>query len=228
MFNEYFQLTSSGKINLLSTEFSASLGELIDDYLTKSCSYPAFLSAVTMDLFKRQTIIQHSEPQPSTSRGFPRYGSQEPSTSGIQRQRSEDEKEGSLSEGSEDAGLRDEDDDENERRMREEDEEDERRMREEEESDDDEEDIRDLDTEDEEERQYLMSRRRPDSEDEEDDSGSEGRVYDEDEMDDEYDELEEHEHQQRNQHQQRQLPPPEPQRGPKNPLEDDDDLICLD
>ncbi|KAF2353975.1 Spindle assembly checkpoint component Mad1 [Trinorchestia longiramus] len=52
-----FEMASNGEINLLSTDFSNSLEDMIDAYLNHENSYPAFLSAVTIDLFNRQTMV---------------------------------------------------------------------------------------------------------------------------------------------------------------------------
>lgn len=41
---------------MLGTPFSEYVQELIDEYLEKMNSIPAFLSKVTLDLFARQTI----------------------------------------------------------------------------------------------------------------------------------------------------------------------------
>lgn len=43
--------------NLLETPFSASLGELIEAHLHHQGSLPVFNSAVTMDLFHRQSMM---------------------------------------------------------------------------------------------------------------------------------------------------------------------------
>ncbi|XP_075174222.1 mitotic spindle assembly checkpoint protein MAD1 isoform X2 [Anomaloglossus baeobatrachus] len=47
---------SAGKLQLLETSFSRNLGEYIDLHLHHQNSIPAFLSAVTLDLFSRQTF----------------------------------------------------------------------------------------------------------------------------------------------------------------------------
>jgi hypothetical protein len=49
-------MQSNGEINMLSTEYSNSIEDIIDAYLKHENSYPAFLSAVTIDLFNRQTM----------------------------------------------------------------------------------------------------------------------------------------------------------------------------
>ncbi|KAL5019316.1 hypothetical protein ScPMuIL_005038 [Solemya velum] len=51
-----FQQSSSGELQMLGTPFSEYVQELIDEYLEKMNSIPAFLSKVTLDLFARQTI----------------------------------------------------------------------------------------------------------------------------------------------------------------------------
>ncbi|KAM8961994.1 mitotic spindle assembly checkpoint protein MAD1 isoform 1-T1 [Pelodytes ibericus] len=48
--------TSGGKLKLLETDFSLTLRDFIDLHLHHQNSIPAFLSAVTLDLFSRQTI----------------------------------------------------------------------------------------------------------------------------------------------------------------------------
>ncbi|XP_014378691.1 mitotic spindle assembly checkpoint protein MAD1-like [Alligator sinensis] len=48
--------SSGGKMQLLETEFSRTVRELIDLHLLHQDSIPAFLSAVTLDLFSRQTM----------------------------------------------------------------------------------------------------------------------------------------------------------------------------
>ncbi|XP_075035660.1 mitotic spindle assembly checkpoint protein MAD1 isoform X4 [Mixophyes fleayi] len=47
---------SGGKLQLLETNFSMTLHDFIDLHLHHQNSIPAFLSAVTLDLFSRQTI----------------------------------------------------------------------------------------------------------------------------------------------------------------------------
>ncbi|XP_058148456.2 mitotic spindle assembly checkpoint protein MAD1-like [Dasypus novemcinctus] len=47
---------SGAKMQLLETEFSRSVGELIQLHLLGQDSIPAFLSALTLDLFSRQTL----------------------------------------------------------------------------------------------------------------------------------------------------------------------------
>nr|XP_005990929.1 PREDICTED: mitotic spindle assembly checkpoint protein MAD1 isoform X2 [Latimeria chalumnae] len=47
---------TGGKMQLLETDFSRTLHELIELHLLHQDSIPAFLSAVTLDLFSRQTI----------------------------------------------------------------------------------------------------------------------------------------------------------------------------
>ncbi|XP_063286499.1 mitotic spindle assembly checkpoint protein MAD1 [Pelobates fuscus] len=48
--------TSGGKLQLLETDFSLTLRDFIDLHLHHQNSIPAFLSAVTLDLFSRQTF----------------------------------------------------------------------------------------------------------------------------------------------------------------------------
>ncbi|XP_064009741.1 mitotic spindle assembly checkpoint protein MAD1 isoform X1 [Pogoniulus pusillus] len=49
--------SSGGKMQLLETEFSRTIRELIELHLLRQDSIPAFLSALTLDLFSRQTIV---------------------------------------------------------------------------------------------------------------------------------------------------------------------------
>uniref|UniRef100_A0A670JXJ9 Mitotic spindle assembly checkpoint protein MAD1 n=1 Tax=Podarcis muralis TaxID=64176 RepID=A0A670JXJ9_PODMU len=51
-----FKATPHAKMQLLETEFSRTVQELIDLHLLQQDSIPAFLSAVTLDLFSRQTV----------------------------------------------------------------------------------------------------------------------------------------------------------------------------
>ncbi|EDO40015.1 predicted protein [Nematostella vectensis] len=50
-----FESNSKGEMMMLQTDFSAQVADQIDTYLKKMNSIPAFLSAVTLDLFSRQT-----------------------------------------------------------------------------------------------------------------------------------------------------------------------------
>ncbi|XP_013414839.1 mitotic spindle assembly checkpoint protein MAD1-like [Lingula anatina] len=52
-----FQQTSTGEMQLLATDFSATMSHFIETYLQKNDSIPAFLSSVTLDLFSRQTLM---------------------------------------------------------------------------------------------------------------------------------------------------------------------------
>uniref|UniRef100_A0A3P9KM72 Mitotic spindle assembly checkpoint protein MAD1 n=1 Tax=Oryzias latipes TaxID=8090 RepID=A0A3P9KM72_ORYLA len=52
-----FKKGSKGSMQLMETEFSKTLGEMVDLHLHHQKSIPAFLSAVTLDLFGRQTTI---------------------------------------------------------------------------------------------------------------------------------------------------------------------------
>ncbi|XP_066992116.1 mitotic spindle assembly checkpoint protein MAD1 [Anabrus simplex] len=49
-----FKVLPSGEVNLLETDFSLSVGEIIEKYLHQQNSIPMFLSAVNMDLFAQQ------------------------------------------------------------------------------------------------------------------------------------------------------------------------------
>jgi len=51
-----FSQSGNGEMQLLETEFSTTLTDLIDAYLSDADSIPAFLASVTMDLFNKQTI----------------------------------------------------------------------------------------------------------------------------------------------------------------------------
>ncbi|XP_060570209.1 mitotic spindle assembly checkpoint protein MAD1-like [Ruditapes philippinarum] len=51
-----FQQNTSGTIEMLGNSFSSTMQDLIDMYLIRQNSIPAFLSAVTLDLFSRQTM----------------------------------------------------------------------------------------------------------------------------------------------------------------------------
>ncbi|KAM6940455.1 mitotic spindle assembly checkpoint protein MAD1 [Xenentodon cancila] len=52
-----FKKGSNGNMQLMETEFSKTLGEMVALHLHHQKSIPAFLSAVTLDLFSRQTTI---------------------------------------------------------------------------------------------------------------------------------------------------------------------------
>ncbi|KAM9857538.1 LOW QUALITY PROTEIN: mitotic spindle assembly checkpoint protein MAD1 [Aulostomus maculatus] len=52
-----FKKGSSGSMHLMETEFSKSLAEMVALHLHHQKSIPAFLSAVTLDLFSRQTTV---------------------------------------------------------------------------------------------------------------------------------------------------------------------------
>ncbi|XP_008049250.2 mitotic spindle assembly checkpoint protein MAD1-like [Carlito syrichta] len=47
---------SGSKMHLLETEFSRTVAELIEVYLLRQDSIPAFLSSLTLELFSRQTV----------------------------------------------------------------------------------------------------------------------------------------------------------------------------
>lgn len=51
-----FKKSSNGSMQLMETEFSKTLGEMISLHLHHQKSIPAFLSAVTLELFSRQTL----------------------------------------------------------------------------------------------------------------------------------------------------------------------------
>ncbi|XP_032419533.1 mitotic spindle assembly checkpoint protein MAD1 [Xiphophorus hellerii] len=52
-----FKKGSNGSMHLMETEFSKTLGEMVTLHLHHQKSIPAFLSAVTLDLFSRQTTF---------------------------------------------------------------------------------------------------------------------------------------------------------------------------
>lgn len=52
----FFKQSSGGVIEMLGTSFSSTMQHLIDMYLTRQDSIPAFLSSVTLELFGRQTV----------------------------------------------------------------------------------------------------------------------------------------------------------------------------
>ncbi|KAM9314967.1 mitotic spindle assembly checkpoint protein MAD1 [Pholidichthys leucotaenia] len=52
-----FKKGSSGSMQLMETEFSKTLGEMVALHLHHQKSIPAFMSAVTLDLFSRQTTV---------------------------------------------------------------------------------------------------------------------------------------------------------------------------
>ncbi|XP_014243326.1 mitotic spindle assembly checkpoint protein MAD1 [Cimex lectularius] len=60
-----FKKSNSGEMEMLETEFSKTLSELIDLILIQHNSIPVFLASLTIDLFKRQTncvldsVVQH-------------------------------------------------------------------------------------------------------------------------------------------------------------------------
>ncbi|KAG1649350.1 Mitotic spindle assembly checkpoint protein MAD1 [Nymphon striatum] len=51
-----FEMTEEGALQLLETEFSKQLTDLIENHLQKEGSIPVFLSMLTMDLFSKQTV----------------------------------------------------------------------------------------------------------------------------------------------------------------------------
>lgn len=51
-----FNQSGSGEMQLLANEYSDTLADLIDAYLSQADSIPAFLASVTMDLFNKQTL----------------------------------------------------------------------------------------------------------------------------------------------------------------------------
>ncbi|RWS04299.1 mitotic spindle assembly checkpoint protein MAD1-like protein [Dinothrombium tinctorium] len=55
-----FELENNGNMKLQNNEYSEKLAPLINNYINKYDSFPAFLSALTMDLFQKQTHIQNN------------------------------------------------------------------------------------------------------------------------------------------------------------------------
>ncbi|KAK7080660.1 Mitotic spindle assembly checkpoint protein MAD1 [Halocaridina rubra] len=51
-----FELTADGQLQLLETPFSSAQEELVDIYLTSKHSFPALLSAITLELFGKQSM----------------------------------------------------------------------------------------------------------------------------------------------------------------------------
>ena len=50
------QQSPGGEVQFLATDFAETLQEHIETYISKRNSIPAFLSAVTLELFGRQTV----------------------------------------------------------------------------------------------------------------------------------------------------------------------------
>uniref|UniRef100_A0A3Q2SUS1 Mitotic spindle assembly checkpoint protein MAD1 n=1 Tax=Fundulus heteroclitus TaxID=8078 RepID=A0A3Q2SUS1_FUNHE len=57
LFKKIYGPGSNGSMQLMETEFSKTLGEMVNLHLHHQKSIPAFLSAVTLDLFSRQTVF---------------------------------------------------------------------------------------------------------------------------------------------------------------------------
>lgn len=53
----------NGEMDLLATPFSETVGDLIEIYLQQQNSIPVFLSALTMQLFQKQTLCLSSSQQ---------------------------------------------------------------------------------------------------------------------------------------------------------------------
>lgn len=51
-----FRLNEMGELDMLETEFSNTLHDMVSNYLAQHHSMPAFLSSLTLDLFQRQTM----------------------------------------------------------------------------------------------------------------------------------------------------------------------------
>ncbi|XP_022703544.1 mitotic spindle assembly checkpoint protein MAD1-like [Varroa jacobsoni] len=60
-----FEIGANGFLHLLSNDYSLRLNSLTSDYLEKMDSIPAFLAALTLQLFNSQTMIIQSAEQPS-------------------------------------------------------------------------------------------------------------------------------------------------------------------
>jgi mitotic spindle assembly checkpoint protein MAD1 len=56
----YFEVKSDGTVNLLKNEFTDRYKEFISTYLEEADSFPAFLAAITLDLFKATTQMEMS------------------------------------------------------------------------------------------------------------------------------------------------------------------------
>ncbi|XP_071486404.1 mitotic spindle assembly checkpoint protein MAD1-like [Diadema antillarum] len=54
----HFQMTPTGEMNLLENDFSSTLTDMVEEFLLRGDSIPAFLSSVTLDLFNRQTVMR--------------------------------------------------------------------------------------------------------------------------------------------------------------------------
>jgi len=52
------QQSAGGELQLLANRYSEAFSDQIETYLHGADSIPAFLSSVTLELFKRQTIMQ--------------------------------------------------------------------------------------------------------------------------------------------------------------------------
>lgn len=51
-----FRLNDMGELDMLETDYSLTLEEMVTNYLAKHHSMPAFLSSLTLDLFNRTTV----------------------------------------------------------------------------------------------------------------------------------------------------------------------------
>lgn len=52
-----FQETSEGDLQLLETDYASTLTELAEEHLYSQNSIPVFLSSLTLDLYKQQTMM---------------------------------------------------------------------------------------------------------------------------------------------------------------------------
>lgn len=51
-----FRLNEMGELDMLETEYSHTLEEMVTNYLAKHHSMPAFLSSLTLELFNKLTV----------------------------------------------------------------------------------------------------------------------------------------------------------------------------
>lgn len=51
-----FRLNDMGELDMLETEYSLTLVDMVTNYLAEHHSMPAFLSSLTLELFNRSTV----------------------------------------------------------------------------------------------------------------------------------------------------------------------------
>lgn len=58
--NEYlnFRLNELGELDMLETQYSATLADMVNTILAEHHSMPLFLSSLTLDLFNRQAMAE--------------------------------------------------------------------------------------------------------------------------------------------------------------------------